>query len=185
MSDTITTQMRQRMEKSIGNLKKDLNGIRGNRASITLLDAIQVDYYGTLTPLSQVATLSTPEPRLITVTPWDKSAINDIEKAIQAADLGVSPSNDGTTIRLAMPPLSEERRRELVKLIKKMVEDTKISIRHIRRDGNDQIKKQLKDKELTEDDEKRIGKEIQEATDQCSAKVDEIFTAKERDIMEV
>ncbi len=185
MDDPTVKKLEDRMEKAVANLKSEFGKVRSNRASVNLVDSIQVDYYGTPTPLKQMASISTPEPRLITITPWDKSAAANIEKAIQKAELGVSPANDGNLIRINLPPLTEERRRDLVKIVKKMAEESRVALRHIRRDGNDEIKNKLKTKSITEDDEKRLLKNIQETTDKFVAQVDEIAHSKEKDIMEV
>ena len=174
-----------KMNKSIESLKANLDKLRGGRASVNLLDTILVDYYGTPTPLKQMATLSVPEPRQITCTPWDKSAIPMIEKSIQQADLGVTPVNDGNVIRVNLPALTEERRLELVKVAKKMAEDAKVALRHLRRDENDSVKKELKEKVLTEDDEKRILKKVQDLTDKYVNDIDGMLSKKEEDILAV
>lgn len=181
----ILKPIEEKMKKSLANLKNEFMKIRGNRASVSILDNVRVDYYGTSTPLAQMATISTPEPRTITISPWDKSVIPAIEKAIQTSDLGLTPANDGTVIRLAMPALTEERRRDLVKVVKKIAEETRVGLRHIRRDGNEVVKVELKNKTITEDDEKRILKKIQDMTDDHVRQVDASATAKEKDIMEV
>ena len=185
MSDEIIQNLKSKMEKTVENLREEFLKIRGNRASVSLVDEIKVDYYGTVTPLKQMATLSTPEPRQITVTPWDKSAIPLIEKAIQQSDLGLSPANDGNMIRLNLPALTEDRRKELVKVAKKIAEDSRVSVRHIRREANDAIKAKTKDKEITEDDEKRLLKSVQSSTDDVISKIDAMLDSKEKDILEV
>jgi ribosome recycling factor len=184
MKDVIT-KTRQGMEKSIESLKKDFTRVRTGRASVSLLDDVRIDYYGTPTPLSQVGTLAVPEPRLITITPWEKKLIPDIEKAILKSDLGLNPSSDGVLVRIVIPPLTEDRRKEMCKVLKRLGEESKIALRNIRRDGNDGLKKLEKDKEISEDDLKRGEKEIQELTDQYVKKVDETVAAKEKEVMEV
>lgn len=185
MMKDVITRTRQGMEKSIESLKKDFTKVRTGRASVSLLDDVRIDYYGTPTPLSQVGTLAVPEPRLITITPWEKKLINDIEKAILKSDLGLNPSSDGVLVRIIIPPLTEDRRKEMCKVLKRLGEESKIALRNIRRDGNDGLKKLEKDKEISEDDLKRGEKEIQELTDQFVKKVDETVAAKEKEVMEV
>lgn len=185
MMKDVITKTRQGMEKSIEALKKDFTKVRTGRASVSLLDDVRIDYYGTPTPLSQVGTLAVPEPRLITITPWEKKLIPDIEKAILKSDLGLNPASDGILVRLAIPPLTEERRKEMCKVLKRLGEESKIALRNIRRDGNDGLKKLEKEKEISEDDLKRGEKEIQELTDQFVKKVDETVAAKEKEVMEV
>lgn len=174
-----------KMDKAIEALKRELSTIRTGRASLALLDGINVDYYGTPTPLSQLASLSIPDPRMITVQPWEQNLIPEVEKAILRSDLGITPSNDGKLIRLAIPMLSEERRKEMVKLAHKKGEDCKIAIRNIRREINDQLKKKEKDKEMTEDECKRSLDEIQKVTDSHVKNVDTIVSHKEAEIMEI
>lgn len=173
------------MEKAIDSLKKDLTRVRTGRASTTLLDDIRVDYYGTPTPLNQIGTLVVPEPRLITIQPWEKKLIPDIEKAILKSDLGLNPTSDGQLVRIIIPALTEERRKEMVKQIKRMGEETKIAIRNARRDANESLKKAEKDKEISEDDLKRGEKEIQELTDKYVKKTDEVVAVKEKEVMEI
>ena len=173
------------MNKALEAFKRDLAKVRTGRASLSLLDDVRVDYYGTPTPLNQVGTLAVPEPRLITVQPWEKNLIPEIEKAILKADLGLNPASDGQLIRLVFPPLTEERRKDMVKQVKRMGEDAKISIRNVRRDANDTLKKLEKDKEITEDDLKRGEKEVQDVTDDFVAKVDQVIAEKEKDLMEI
>lgn len=185
MMKDVITKTRQGMEKSIDALKKDFTKVRTGRASVSLLDDVRIDYYGTPTPLSQVGTLAVPEPRLITITPWEKKLIPDIEKAILKSDLGLNPSSDGVLVRIIIPPLTEDRRKEMCKVLKRLGEESKIALRNIRRDGNDSLKKMEKDKEISEDDLKRGEKEIQELTDQYVKKVDETVAAKEKEVMEV
>ncbi|MEZ4600472.1 MAG: ribosome recycling factor [Syntrophotaleaceae bacterium] len=176
---------RSAMEKAIEAQKKDLARVRTGRASTNLLDEIRVNYYGTPTPLNQVGTLAVPEARLITIQPWEKNLIPEIEKAILKSDLGLNPASDGSLIRLVIPPLTEERRKEMVKMVRRMCEDTRISIRNLRRDANESLKKLEKDKEISEDELKRGEKEIQELTDQYVKKADEVVAVKEKEIMEI
>ena len=173
------------MDGVLEHLKKELTGLRGGRASLSILDHIKVDYYGTPTPLKQVSNLAMPDGRMITIQPWDTSIIKEIEKAIVTSDLGITPSNDGKLIRLPIPPLSEERRKDLVKVSKKYGEDTKIHIRGIRREGNDELKKLQKDSIITEDDLRRGENEIQKVTDADTKKVDELLKKKEEEILEI
>ncbi len=179
------SEMNKRMERSVEALVKELGSLRTGRASLAILDSIRVDYYGNLTPLDQVATLSVPEPRLIVIQPWDVSQIQIIEKALLASDIGLNPSNDGKLIRIAIPQLTEERRKEIVKLAKRYAEDSKVSIRNVRRDSNEEAKKKEKDKELSQDELKKTLGDIQEATDSIIKRVDSILSRKEADIMEV
>lgn len=173
------------MDGVLEHLKKELTGLRGGRASLSILDHIKVDYYGTPTPLKQVGNLSMPDGRMITIQPWDTSIIKEIEKAIATSDLGITPSNDGKLIRLPIPPLSEERRKDLVKVSKKYGEDTKIHIRGIRREGNEELKKLQKDSTITEDDLRRGETEIQKITDAEIKKVDDLLKKKEEEILEI
>ena len=173
------------MEGAIEHLKKELAGLRSGRASLSLLDHLKVDYYGTPTPLRQVGNLSMPDGRLIMIQPWDTTLIKEIEKALITSDLGLNPSNDGKVIRIPVPPLSEERRKELVKVCKKYGEDTKVHIRGIRREGNDELKRLQKDSVLTEDEERRGAAEIQKVTDRETKKVDELLKKKEEEILEI
>ncbi|GJL55020.1 MAG: ribosome-recycling factor [Nitrospirales bacterium] len=175
----------QLMEGAIEHLKREFTTLRTGRASVALLDHITVEYYGTPTPLKQVANLSVPESRLIHIQPWDPSIIKDIERALTASELGVTPSNDGKIIRLPIPPLSEERRKELVKLCKKYGEETKIQIRGFRRDGNDELKHLQKDGEISEDDLHRAEAENQKLTDTYIHKVDDLLKKKEEEILEI
>ncbi|NIQ94954.1 MAG: ribosome recycling factor [Desulfuromonadales bacterium] len=185
MNDEVIASARQGMNKAIEVLKKDLAKVRTGRASTALLDEIVVDYYGTPTPLNQVGTLSVPEPRLITIQPWEKNMIPEIEKAILKSDLGLTPNSDGQLVRIAIPPLTEERRKEMVKLARRLGEDAKIAIRNARRDANDTLKKLEKEKEISEDDLKRGEKEVQDLTDSFVEKVDETIDKKEKEVMEV
>lgn len=173
------------MVKAIESLKRDLGKVRTGRASLTLLEDVRVDYYGTPTPLNQVGTLAVPEPRLITIQPWEKNLIPEIEKAIMKADLGLNPNSDGVLVRIAIPALTEERRKEMVKLLRRTGEDCKIAIRNARRDANDTFKKLLKDKEMTEDDQALAEKDVQDLTDDYVKKVDEVLDNKEKEVMEI
>ncbi|MCX5717399.1 MAG: ribosome recycling factor [Nitrospirae bacterium] len=175
----------EKMDHSIEALKKEFASVRTGRASLALLDGIKVDYYGTPTPLQQVASLSVPESRQIAIQPWDQKIISDIEKAIMKSDLGLTPTNDGKVIRINMPLLTEERRKQLVKVVRKNSEDAKVAVRNIRRDVNDEIKELEKEKHLSEDDTKKSLDEIQKFTDSYVKKIDEILTHKEKEIMEV
>ena len=174
-----------RMEGALEHLKHDLAGLRTGRASIALLDGIRVDYFGTMTPLKQVANLATPEARLITIQPWEPRLIKEIEKAISASGLGITPSNDGKVIRIPLPPLTEERRKDLTKICKKHGEDTKVHVRGFRRDANEELKKLQKDAKLTEDELRKSEAEIQKLTDQYIQKIDDVIKKKEHDILEV
>ncbi len=173
-----------RMGKTITALENELKRVRTGRASLSLLDGIRVDYYGTMTPLNQMATLAVPESRLITIQPWDASVLKDIEKAVLKSDLGLTPSNDGKIIRLAIPPLTEERRKELVKVVHKMCEDHKVAARNIRRDANDLLKSLKKDGDISEDDAFKAQDEVQKITDTFIQKIDDIYKEKEKEILE-
>jgi ribosome recycling factor len=177
--------LKTRMEKALSDLQHEMASIRTGRASLGILDHIRVDYYGTPTPLNQVANLHVPEPSLITVQPWDVSQIGPIEKAIRISDLGLNPSNDGKVIRLPIPPLTEERRKELVKKLHGVAEHHRVSVRNIRRDGNENIKKLFKDKKITEDDDKKAHDDIQKVTDGYMDKIDQASKTKEKEIMEI
>jgi ribosome recycling factor len=174
----------ERMEKALGALKRDLSTLRAGRASASMLDRVQAEYYGTMTPINQLGTITTPDSRTLMIQPWDKSALAAIEKAILKSDLGLTPANDGSIIRITIPPLTEERRAELVKATKKFGEDAKVAIRNIRRDANDEIKKKEKG-EISEDESRRHQEDIQKLTDRFTAEVDKILAAKEKEIMEV
>lgn len=178
-------RLAHKMDKAIDSMKKDLAGIRTGRASLSVFDGIMVDYFGTPTPINHVATLSVPESRLITIQPWDPKVIADIEKAIQKSDLGLNPNNDGKMIRIAIPALTEERRKEIVKQVHKRGEEAKVALRNIRREGNDEMKKIEKDEHLSEDETKRSIEEIQKLTDSSIKKIDEIVAHKEEEVMEV
>jgi len=185
MPTSVINDMKDKMDKTIAHYKEELKSMRTGRASISMFDNVKVDYYGAPTPLSGVATLSAPEPRLITVQPWDVTIIPDIEKAIQNANMGFNPSNDGKIIRIPIPQLTEERRKEIVKMVKKMAEDNKVAVRNLRRDGNDKIKKLEKDKEISEDESKKYVDQIQDITNDYIKKVDEVTVAKEKEVMEI
>jgi ribosome recycling factor len=175
----------EKMEHAIEHLKRELAGLRTGRASVALLDGIRVDYYGNPTPLKQVANIAIPESRLITIQPYEIKMIREIEKAIQTSDLGLTPSNDGKLIRVPLPPLTEERRKELIKVCKKHGEEVKVQVRGYRRDGNDELKKLQKDAKLTEDELRKSEAEIQKITDQYVQKIDDVLKKKESEILEV
>ncbi len=176
---------KDRMEKTLEALKNDLSSIRAGRANPHLLDRIMVDYYGTQTPISQVGNVSSPDPKMLVISLWDTSILGEVEKAIMKSDLGINPANDGKVIRLAFPDVTEERRKELVKMAKKNAETSKVAIRNIRRDANDVLKKEKKDSTITEDDYNDLEKEIQKMTDDMIKKVDVILADKEKEIMEI
>ncbi len=184
MIESIYDETRESMAKSIAALKIELNRLRTGRASLSIFDGVKVDYYGTLTPLNQMATLAVPESRLITIQPWDVSVIKDIEKAILKSDLGLTPSNDGKIIRIAIPPLTEERRKDLVKVVHKICEDYKVSVRNIRRDANELLKSMKKDGEISEDDAFKSQDEVQTITDEQIKLIDECYKEKEKEILE-
>jgi ribosome recycling factor len=181
----IETSAKTRMEKAIADLQHAMASIRTGRASLGLLDHIRVDYYGTPMPLNQVANLHVPEPSLITVQPWDVSQIGPIEKAIRSSDLGLNPANDGKMIRLPIPPLTEERRKEMVKRLHNVAEDHRVAIRNVRRDVNEAVKKLLKDKKITEDEDRRAHESIQKMTDAYMQKLDAAAKSKEKEILEI
>ncbi len=191
MSETFTstkqieTSAKSRMEKVIADLQHGMTTIRTGRANAAMLDAVRVDYFGTPTPVNQVGNINVPEPGLITVAPWDSSMIAPIEKAIRAAELGLNPANDGKLIRIPIPPLNEERRKEMAKKVSGMAEDHRVALRNIRRDSNDHLKKLLKDKAISEDEEKRSLEEVQKLTDAFTKKLDETAKAKEKEILEL
>jgi ribosome recycling factor len=185
MQKELRKKTTDRMDGAIEALKKDFASVRTGRASLALLDGIMVDYYGTATPLQQMASLTVPDPRQIAIQPWEQKIIPEIEKAIMKSDLGLTPSNDGKIIRIMIPALTEERRKQLVKVVKKRSEEAKIAIRNIRRDINEELKKLEKDQHMSEDDVKKFHEEIQKLTDAYVAKVDEVLKHKENEIMEV
>jgi ribosome recycling factor len=184
MLDEIYRETSDNMGKSITSLENEFKRIRTGRASLSILDGIRVDYYGTPTPLNQMASLSVPESRLISIQPWDVSMIKEIEKAILKSDLGLTPSNDGKIIRIAIPPLTEERRKELVKVINKMSEDHKVAVRNLRRDANDMIKELKKEGEISEDEAFKAQDQVQKITDEHIKLIDEINNTKEKEILE-
>ena len=175
----------EKMAKTLSVLKEDLNSIRAGRANAALLDQIVVDYYGTPTPLKNMSNISVPDPRSLMITPFDPSTTKAIEKAIQMSNIGINPSNDGKSIRLVIPPVTEETRKEKTKIIKKMGEESKVAVRNLRRDANDEVKKMEKNGELTEDDEKDELDEIQKLTDKCMKDIDKIVADKEKELMEL
>ena len=185
MQEKIVKEVEAKMEKTLSTLKTDLNKVRTGRASLALFDDIRIDYYGTPTPLNQMATLAVPEPRLITIQPWDSSVIGEIEKAILKSELGVTPANDGKIIRIAIPRLTEERRKELVKVVKKMSEGTKVAIRNIRREANEQLKGLEKNKKISQDQLRQWMDRVQVSTDKFIEKVDGVFSVKEKEILEI
>jgi len=181
----VIQKTKARMDKAVEDLRRELSGVRSGRASISLLDHITVEYYGALTLLNQVVMLSVPEPTLITAQLWDFSLLTAIEKAIRSSDLGLNPGNDGKLIRIPIPPLTEERRKQLAKHVGKVLEDHRTAIRNIRRDENEVIKKMLKDKQVSEDEERKALEEVQKLTDQYTAKVEELAKKKEEEILTV
>jgi len=185
MNSNIYKSQEEKMNKSLKVLKDDLNSLRAGRANPSMLDRLVIDYYGTITPIKQVASISAPEPRLITIQPYDPSVLAMIEKAIQQSDLGINPSNDGKIIRLNIPQLTEERRKELTKIARRMAEDSKIAIRNERRNVNDTLKKMEKDGELTEDELKTSQDEVQKITDKFIKEIDDMVINKEKEILEV
>jgi ribosome recycling factor len=185
MASATKEKVTERMEGAVEHLKRELASLRTGRASTALLDSIKVDYYGTLTPLKQVANIGVPDSRLITVQPWEPPLIKEIEKTLLASGLGLTPSNDGKVIRIPIPPLSEERRKELIKVCKKHGEESKVHIRTIRREGNEELKHLQKDSKLTEDELRKSETEIQKLTDQYVQKVDQILKKKEEEILEI
>lgn len=185
MSKEVIQQTEEKMKKAVAAFRRELSTLRAGRANPSLLDRVTVDYYGAPTPLNQMAGISVPEARLLLIQPYDKSVIGDIEKAILKAELGLTPSNDGDVIRISIPALTEERRKELVKLVKKYAEEGKVAVRNIRRDSNDELKKLEKGGEMTEDDLRHYSDEVQKLTDKKVAEVDSIASEKEKEIMEV
>lgn len=184
-SDEVLASARESMEKSIASFKHDLQRVRTGRANPQLLDGVRVDYYGTPTPLSQLANITTPDPRLLVVSPYDKGALQAIEKAIQAANLGFSPANDGKLVRIPIPPLTEERRKDLVKQVHKLAEEHKLGVREARRDALQLLKDMEGEGDLPADDKHRADKKVQDLTDEHVKKIDEIAAAKEKDILQV
>lgn len=184
MIESIYKETKERMGKSITALNNEFKRVRTGRASVSLLDGIRVDYYGTQTLLNQMASLSVPESRLIMIQPWDVSVIKDIEKAILKSDLGLTPSNDGKVIRISIPPLTEERRKEIVKIVQKMSEEHKVAIRNIRRDSNELLKGLKKDGDISEDDAFKAQEQVQKITDEYIKLIDDIYNKKEKEILE-
>ncbi len=178
-------EIESKMEKRIEGYSSELKTIRAGRANASVLDKVSIDYYGTKTPIAQVGSISSPEPRLLVIQPWDASVLKEIEKAINASDIGISPQNDGKVIRLNFPPLTEERRKELVKTVKKYTEEAKVQIRNIRRDALEKFKAQKKNGEITEDDVKEAEKDIQKLTDNYVKEIDGVCADKEKEILEV
>ncbi len=185
MSQEIVQDAEQRMGKALQVYQRDLATVRAGRASVSMLDKITVEYYGSQMPVTQVATVNSPEPRMLVITPWDKSMLHEIERAIQKSDLGINPNNDGIVIRLAVPALTEQRRQELVKVVHKMSEECRIAVRNIRRDANDALKKQEKAGALSEDELRRSADKIQALTDRFVNEIDKVTETKEADILEV
>jgi ribosome recycling factor len=185
MLNEITNEAEHKMKKAIQVIKEELSHIRTGRASSALVENIKVEYYGVPTSLKEIANISIPEADLIVIQPWDKNCVNDVEKAIWKEDLGLTPNNDGTVIRLSIPPMTEERRKEIAKIVKKETESSKVAIRNVRREINDKIKKMEKDSEISEDESKELFKEIQELTDNYIKKIDDIYKSKESEIMKV
>jgi ribosome recycling factor len=184
MSD-IGNSCKQNMEKRLKSFENELKQVRTGRASVAVLDNVRVDYYGNPTPLNQVATMATPDARTITIAPFEKKLISEIEKAIRVADIGVQPTNDGNIVRLPFPALTEERRKDIVKSLKKIAEDAKVGMRNIRRDANEDVKKQEKDKKITEDERKKLEDVVQKHTDSFIKMVDERLVAKEKEVMTI
>lgn len=184
MLDNVYSDLRDRMNKAVETLESDYKKLRTGRASVSLVDGIRVDYYGTSTPLSQLATLTIPDPRTIMIQPWDTSIVGEIEKAILKSELGLTPMNDGKAIRINIPPLTADRRKDLVKVVKKKAEESKVAIRNIRRDINEKIKDFKKDKKVSEDEQFRAQDEIQKITDDYIKKIDSVYGSKEKEILE-
>jgi ribosome recycling factor len=185
MDEKIFKETEAKMEKTLSSLKTDLNRVRTGRASLALFDDIRIDYYGTPTPLHQVATLAVPEPRLITIQPWDTSIMSEVEKAILKSELGLTPASDGKVIRITIPRLTEERRKELVKVVRKISETAKVAIRNIRREANDQLKGLEKNKKISQDQLRQWMDKVQVSTDKFVEKVDGVLAAKEKEILEL
>jgi len=185
MTKDVLDSMKKSMEKTVDSLRKEYQKVRTGRASTAILEDIKVMYYDTPTPINQVAQIAVPEARVITIQPWENKLIAAVEKAILNANIGLTPTNDGKLIRLSIPPLTEERRKEIVKQLKKMAEEGKIAIRNIRRDAIDSLKKLEKDKKISEDDLKRAEKDVQDVTNSFVSKVDDVFVAKEKEVMEI
>ncbi len=185
MLNDIYADTEDRMDKALESLERDYRKLRTGRASVSLVDGIRVGYYGTSTPLSQLATLTIPDPRTIMIQPWDNTIISEVEKAILKSELGLTPMNDGKLIRINIPPLTAERRRDLVKIVKKMAEESKVAVRNIRRDANELIKDLKKEKEISEDEQFRAQEETQKVTDDFIKRIDTVYTVKEKEILEI
>lgn len=185
MTNDILKQLDERMDKALGAVKRDFATVRAGRANAGMLDRITVDYYGSPTPINQLANVTVPEPRMLVITPWDKSSLADIERAIIKSDLGITPTNDGTVIRLNIPQLTEQRRQELAKQVKKMAEEGRVAMRNIRRDVNDNLKKLEKAGDISEDESRRAQEKVQNVTDRFIGDIDKLLTAKEQEILEV
>ena len=185
MTDNVLNDCGSKMDKAVESLAKELASVRAGRANPALLDKVQVDYYGVSTPLNQLANISAPEPRLLIVQPWDKTSMDAVEKAILKSDLGLTPNNDGNIIRIAIPQLTEERRKELVKMVKRMAEDCRVAVRNVRRDANDEIKSLEKSGDISQDESRRLQDEVQELTNKSIDEIGEILQRKEDEIMEV
>jgi len=183
--EALFKDLEQKMKKAIEAMEKDFKKVRTGRANPAILDNVMVDYYGNATPLNQVGNVSVPDPQMIVISPWEKNMLKEIEKAIQVADLGITPQNDGNIVRLPIPPLTEERRKEMVKQIKKTGENAKIPIRNVRRDGNEQLKQMEKSKDISQDDQKKEMTKIQSLTDEHIKIVDDLMKDKEKELMEV
>lgn len=185
MAEEVLPGARERMSKTIEATKRELSSVRTGRANPALVENLKVEYYGTPTPLNQIASISAPEARLLVIQPWDRQAIGEIQKAIQRSDLGINPSNDGTAIRLVIPNLTQERRQELVKVVRKRVEEGRVALRNIRRDILEEVRDQQKRKEISEDDEKRTAEQLQKVTDSYISQVDKLGHDKESELMEL
>lgn len=184
-TDDVISNAQSRMNKAVEVMKKDLNALRTGRATPALLENIIVDYYGVPTPLNQIASISTPEARLIVVQPWDRQALREIEKSLQTSELGFNPSNDGSVVRVPVPPLSEERRRDLVRVLKRKIEDGKVAVRNVRRDALEQLRTMERNKVISQDENRRAQDRLQKTTDSVIAQIDQVSAAKEADIMQV
>ncbi len=185
ITDLVFSEMKDDMEKSVKSLEKSFSKIRTGRASLALLDGLKVEYYGVPTPINQVASLSVPESRLIQISPWDSTVIANIEKAIQKSELGLTPINDGKVVRISIPALTEERRKDLVKVVRKMAEEGKVKLRNLRRDANEELKKLKKDGDIAEDEMFKLQADVQKVTDDYIEKADKVLQAKEKEIMEI
>lgn len=185
MSEAVIQNVQERMDKALQNLRREFASVRAGRATPAMLDKVMVDYYGSQMPVNQVGSVTSPEPRQLVISPWEKSMLGEIEKAIQKSDLGLNPSNDGSVIRLIIPALTEERRQELVKQVRKLAEEARVSVRNIRRDGNDELKKAEKNGDITEDEARRLMDRIQQVTDKSIAQIDSLLEDKEKDVTQV